>query len=90
MIQYSIIHHIPGRIRIKVPEIKKLSFSELKKFSRFPMPEGIYHINANPLNGSVIISYDPNIIDVRTFLAEITRRETLRNLLEEMKSSAGT
>ncbi len=72
MISYRIIHHIPGRIRIEVPAIKNLSMPELlqmsKQFSSISIPEGIEDIRPNPFSGSVIITYEPEKIDIIEYI----------------------
>lgn len=75
MITYKIIHHIPGRIRIEVPAIKKLSMAELilisNHFSSMPIPEGIEEIRPNPFSGSIVIRYKPEKINILEYIKEI-------------------
>ncbi len=76
MISYRIIHHIPGRIRIEVPFIKKLSMSRLfkisKQLSTIPIPEGIKDIRPNPLSGSIVITYDHGKIDIIEYIKNLS------------------
>ena len=72
MIDYSIVHHVPGRIRIGVPLIKELSVSDLRKrFSAIEIPEGIRDIRPNPITGTVVISYDPGMINILEYLENV-------------------
>jgi Heavy metal associated domain 2 len=63
MIPYAVKHHIPGRIRIEIPLLKKMAFTDLKRLadriSSGGRPQGIRNISANPLTGRVTINYDP-------------------------------
>ena len=73
MITYNIIHHIDGRIRLKVPFIKKLMGARnlpehIKNLSFISIPSGIKDIRANPLAGSLVIIYEPKEVDVIEFI----------------------
>ena len=74
-IEYRVVHHIQGRIRLHVPAIKKLPMETLKKLSTLPAPEGIRNVQANPITGSVVINYDPKHIDITKFLQEMMADE---------------
>lgn len=86
MIVYKIIHHIPGRIRIEVPAIKKLSMAELlqisKHLSSIPVPEGIEEIRPNPFSGSVVIRYKPEKINILEYIKEIACSAEMQKLKE--------
>jgi hypothetical protein len=77
MIDYEIVHHVPGRIKLKVPVIKKLRIDTLKKLSKLPVPKGIKDINANPLTGSLVITYDPDCIDILRYVQEMVADKEL-------------
>lgn len=73
MIAYDIVHHIAGRIRLKVPLIRKLVFAKnipdhIKDLSFISLPSGIKDIRANPFAGSLVITYEPEEIDVLEFI----------------------
>jgi hypothetical protein len=71
MINYRIVHHVPGRIRVQVPIIRKLSVATLKKLAEIPIPEGIKNVSANPVTGSLIITYDPDHVDIEQYLKKM-------------------
>ncbi|MBZ0158470.1 MAG: hypothetical protein K8I29_19910 [Alphaproteobacteria bacterium] len=75
MIEYSIKHHIPGRIRIEVPLLKDLSLPDLQKLfhllSTFPVPLGIKGMRPNPLSCSLVIEYDPKLIDIHEYIRKV-------------------
>lgn len=78
MIDYSIVHHVPGRIRIGLPLIKELSISDLlKRFSAIEIPEGVKGIRPNPITGTVLISYDPKTINILKYLADMATGKDL-------------
>jgi len=68
MINYRVVHHVPGRIRVQVPIIKKLSVSTLNKLADTPLPEGIKDVRANPVTGSLVITYNPDHVDIEKYL----------------------
>lgn len=86
MISYKIIHHIPGRIRIEVPLIKKLSLSGLSKLSKqlstIPIPDGIKDIRPNPLSGSIVITYEHGKIDIIEYIKNLSCSMEIQRLAE--------
>lgn len=73
MITYDIVHHITGRIRLKVPLIRKLVMARnvpdhIKNLSFISIPSGIKDIRANPFAGSLVIVYEPKEVDVMEFI----------------------
>jgi hypothetical protein len=54
-----IVHHVPGRLRLKVPEAKgNADFLEDVKAALGPI-QGIREIEVNSVTGSVLVHYDP-------------------------------
>jgi hypothetical protein len=62
---YKVLFHTKGYIRLEVPLLRKLSWSylydNLKNSSRFPLPSGVKNFHLNPLTGSMVITYEPDI-----------------------------
>ncbi len=83
MIQYRIVHHVPGRIRLEVPSIKGLSLSVLKGLSGIPVPCGIEDIRPNPLTGSLLIKYDPGQIDIDAYLRDMASSVTIESIFNK-------
>jgi len=81
MIQYRIVHHVPGRIRIEVPSIKGLHLKNLARLSAIPFPSGIEGVRPNPLTGSLLIKYDPEQINIVTYLQEMAVSSVLEDKL---------
>jgi Heavy metal associated domain 2 len=74
MIQYKIVHHVPGRIRIEVPSLKGLSMTELRRLSETTVPPGIAGMRANPILGTLVITYDPAQINIVAYVEEMASR----------------
>jgi hypothetical protein len=79
MVEYKIVHQLPGRIKIHIPLIKGVSVEKLKLlaerlFADFELPDGIKKVRPNPITGNVVIEYDPNKIDIFVFLEELRLR----------------
>jgi hypothetical protein len=80
MLSYRIAHHVPGRIRIEVPILKKLSFSSLLKLAAIPLDAGILEIQPNPVTGSLVINYDPKRIDILEYLEDMASNGEIQRL----------
>lgn len=58
MYQGLVVHHIPGRMRVRLPFLKGFSSSsEQIKELMSPLP-GIRQVDFNPITGTALISYD--------------------------------
>jgi hypothetical protein len=63
MHQAQVIHQLPGRLRIRLPEAKgDRAFFEEIKISLLPQ-EGVAEVDVNPTTGSILIRYDPDLQD---------------------------
>jgi hypothetical protein len=62
------LHHVPGRIRIKTPTIKGYPFRALELEKKVGAIYGVVDASANALTGSLIVNYDPDVVDARTIL----------------------
>jgi hypothetical protein len=81
MIAYKIIHHIPGRIRVEVPSLKELLMKDLKRSPVITFPSGIKDIRINPLNYNIVISYDPENIDIMKYLKDLSSNKELQDII---------
>lgn len=93
MIAYDIVHHIAGRIRLKVPLIRKLVFAKnvpdhIKDLSFISLPSGIKDVRANPFAGSLVITYEPDEVDVMEFIqttvASLSTNAEIRKIIGEI------
>lgn len=61
--QAQIVHHVPGRVRIKLPRARgNRALLEQIKQSISPRP-CVQHVTVSPTTGSVVIYYDADLID---------------------------
>jgi hypothetical protein len=59
MYEAQVIHHIPGRIRIKLPFLKGAA-AKSEQINQLLLPiEGLKQVDFNPVTGSVLLHYDP-------------------------------
>jgi hypothetical protein len=56
------VHHIPGVLQIKKPELKNNTAGLDNIRNQFDGIDGIDYITTNPLTGSAVIRYYPDII----------------------------
>lgn len=70
---YHLAHSMPGRLRVKLPGLKRneQEATQVRAFlTRF---EGVLAYQVNTLTGSVIIHYDPTLTDALTILATLPK-----------------
>src|SRR6266446_9142692 len=73
-----VTHHIPGRMRVKLPHAKgDRALLERIKESISPLP-GVRSIEMNPTTGSVEVNYDPN--DYEHYAGQLTAHGERENL----------
>lgn len=91
---FSKIHHIPGRLRIRVSsdikqESSTVSVSDIENLSQ--QIEGILDIKINKIVGSITITYDKSILKPEFWEDLLTQnnieknQEILNNLAKEVK-----
>lgn len=67
------IHHIPGRLRIKTPHVKRNTrLAEIIKNVLWPI-QGLQTISINTLTGSVVVEYDPTRSNPEEILETLKR-----------------
>jgi hypothetical protein len=63
MYEARVVHHIPGRMRIKAPFLKG-AVADLDQLNELLLPvEGLKHVDFSPITGSVLLYYDPALHD---------------------------
>src|SRR4051794_37197486 len=55
---FDYIHSIPGRLRVKVPEVKRSPEAAMRVQRRLSELEAVREVRANPLTGNVLVLYD--------------------------------
>ena len=62
------LHHTPGRLRIKIPSIKRNPAEAAVAAELVESHEGVMRCNANNVTGSLLIQYDQTATDANTVL----------------------
>ncbi|MBN1106158.1 MAG: cation transporter [Deltaproteobacteria bacterium] len=57
------VHHVPGRLRVRIPPIKSRPKMAKKIQSFLSGLEGVEDIAFNHVTGSVVINYDPDAME---------------------------
>jgi hypothetical protein len=61
MYEARIVHHIPGRMRIKVPFLRGSSTNLEQINLLLSSIEGFKHVDVSPITGSVLLHYEPEM-----------------------------
>ena len=67
--QFDYVHAIDGRLRIKVPEVKRSTAHARQVEALFRPVEGIALVRANPITGNVLFLHDPDRVATREIMA---------------------
>lgn len=93
MIEFRILTHTPGRIKIRIPALQKASLrtlqEDLKLLSQIELPPGIERVKANPFSRDITIFYDPAVIDVMDFLETMASHPILLGLHQRRTTEHG-
>ena len=68
------VHALEGRLRIKLPKIKRATFKAREVERQLQQVTGVEYVSANPTTGNVLILYNPRVIEQRelfSFLIEL-------------------
>lgn len=68
------IHHVPGRLRVKSPGLKRNEREAAQTRAYLDQLHGVYSAEVNPITGSILIHYDTQRLAAQTLL------NTLRSL----------
>jgi Heavy metal associated domain 2 len=60
------VHHVPGRLRVRVPKVKGNSAEASLLERRIRAQRGVKNVQTSPLTGSVLVHYDPATASVST------------------------
>lgn len=63
------IHDIPGRLRIRVPALKRNHQMAARTEGAFKRVSGVASVQANPLTGSVLVHYNTRATDASAILS---------------------
>ena len=87
-IPYKIILYSKGYVKVQMPSFKGLSWSGLlKRFKRSSLllPSGIKAINLDSFKGNLVITYDPDKIDILDYLENMSSNTELKQIVNRMK-----
>jgi hypothetical protein len=70
----SLIHHVPGRVRVRVPAIKKSGRQAALLSAALEDTHGISSAEPNVITGSIVIRYDQGSISSDTILSFLRER----------------
>lgn len=89
------IHHVPGRLRIKNPEIKRNPVLGGEVRECIMSARGVEKVTVNPLTGSVLIEYDPKVVSQEILVTVLEECEYLdttkaKTLNQSMHSGLST
>jgi hypothetical protein len=73
------VHHVPGRIRIKTPHLKRNRSRAAEVQALLDAHEGIISREINILTGSVVIGYDKEITSAEQIMAAMKDNHHLAN-----------
>lgn len=72
------IHHVRGRLRVRTPELKRNDEKACAVERALRTQPGIRSVEVNALTGSVLVYYDPELLNAEAVLAAIRDRGKLR------------
>lgn len=62
------IHHVPGRLRVKSPMLKRNERHALQTKQRIDGIHGVLASEFNTVTGSLVIRYDASLVEAHTLL----------------------
>jgi copper chaperone CopZ len=68
------LHEVPGRIRIKIPALKKDREEASCLENLLKSISGVTSVSVNTLTGSVIVYFDPEFVSSRAVLTFLSRQ----------------
>lgn len=70
-----IAHAVEGRLRVRITRYRNEPAKLTRLVERLSSVEGVFEVQARPFTGSVLVEYDPDLLDHRDLLA-VMRLET--------------
>ena len=61
-LEFDLAHHLPGRLRLRSAVLKGNALASEEARRHLAQIDGVTSARANPLTGSVLLEYDPNVI----------------------------
>jgi len=67
----SYLHAIEGRLRIKVPIIKRSARNAARVTCAVEELAGIHYVRANPTTGNMLVLFDPHVLAQEQIIAKL-------------------
>ncbi|MCX8116445.1 MAG: hypothetical protein N3G78_00755 [Desulfobacterota bacterium] len=67
------LHQVPGRLRIRTPLFKGNEKKASEAKAMIESIHGVLSTAINPVTGSLVIHYDPNVVEPETLTSVLTR-----------------
>jgi copper chaperone CopZ len=61
-LEFDLVHHLPGRLRLRSAVLKGNTFASEEARRHLAQIDGVTSVRANPATGSVLLEYDPNVL----------------------------
>jgi len=74
------VHVLNGRLRIKVPEVKRAPKKASEVVLELQELQGVTYVRANPTTGNVLVLFEPDIIDAQQIIQALHELGYLSNL----------
>jgi hypothetical protein len=85
-IQYKILYHTKGYIRLEIPSLRKLAlpflFTTSRKKLPFPVHPGIRDFHINPLKSSLVIVYEPDTVNILDYINSMASDPAVKKIIE--------
>lgn len=66
------VHHIPGRMRIKSPSLKRNNGRASQVKSLLDSVHGVLSHEVNPVTGSILVHYDRDLVCAHNIMSSLT------------------
>jgi copper chaperone CopZ len=82
------LHELPGRLRIKIPSLKRNPFQALRLQGVLDDISGVASVSSNLVTGSIVVKFDSAIVSSREIM-DVLSREGCIDLGELIKGQQG-
>lgn len=67
------LHQVPGRLRVRTPLFKGDERKASEAKAMIESIHGVHSTSVNPVTGSLVIHYDPRVVEAETLTSLLTR-----------------
>jgi copper chaperone CopZ len=69
--RFDYLHVVKGRVRVKVPEVKRCRVKAREVEQTLRKMHGVTHVKANPVTGNVLVLFQPQLVDSTCILSAL-------------------